>query len=413
MPITPAAPFPKAAGQTIRSSDWNQAVTEVIRLDTAKVDRAGDRITGSLTIDGALGVGATSPATGAQIAGGSLTVGPISAGPAAGRIEVSGGSGELSFIRRNLAAWPAAPAAGDRYVWYSPDGTARLFTDGRGDILTVGAAGNVVLTGTLTIPKTEGNATFSNGTFSNENTFQPNNLKLAMAAAGLVIVGAPPLTYEFAIGHTFRSFIVGGGLSTSFVKRFSINQNGDLVCSGSKTGYVVDFFVNAVGDTLEQGDVVVIAATSHMRYYGARGDIPVPEVDLTDRAYDTRVCGVVAHFVTEADLPMVDPDASEPARVEGEVSEHPFGSLAAGGEDHRRVADQQLGKMATLGAYAHCKVDADIVPVEAGDLLTTSPTRGHAQKVVDRSQALGAIIGKALAPLRRGKGRIPVFVMLQ
>jgi hypothetical protein len=77
------------------------------------------------------------------------------------------------------------------------------------------------------------------------------------------------------------------------------------------------------------------------------------------------------------------------------------------------VGDRQLGKMATLGAYAHCKVDADIAPIEAGDLLTTSPTRGHAQKVVDRSQALGAIIGKALAPLRRGQGKIPVFVMLQ
>jgi hypothetical protein len=69
--------------------------------------------------------------------------------------------------------------------------------------------------------------------------------------------------------------------------------------------------------------------------------------------------------------------------------------------------------MATLGAYAHCKVDADISPIEAGDLLTTSPTRGHAQKVLDSSLAVGAIVGKALAPLRRGKSSIPVFVMLQ
>lgn len=412
MPITPGAPFPKSAGQTIRSSDWNQAVNEVIRLDNAKVNREGDHITGSLSIDGALGVGGASPATGAHIQSGTLTVGPVSSGPSVGRVEVSGPAAELAFIRRNLAEWPAPAAAGDRFVWYNPDGSARLFTDGRGNLLTVFNTGSVVLTGPLTIPKTAGTATFSNGAFSNENTFQPNNLKLMMASTGLVIAGQPPLTYEFAIGHSFRSFVIGGGASTSFIKRFSINQNGDLICSGSKAGYVVDFFINAVGDTLEQGDVVVIAATQDMRYYGSHGDIPVPEVDLTDRPYDSRVCGIVAQFVTEAELPMVDPDMSGQPEAAADA-EHPFRTMAATGDDPRRIGNQQLGKMATLGTYAHCKVDADIAPIEAGDLLTTSPTRGHAQKVVDRSQALGAIIGKALGPLRRGKGRIPVVVMLQ
>jgi len=69
--------------------------------------------------------------------------------------------------------------------------------------------------------------------------------------------------------------------------------------------------------------------------------------------------------------------------------------------------------MVTLGAFAHCKVDADIAPIKVGDLLTTSPTRGHAQKVLDPSQAFGAIVGKALGSLEKGKGKIPVLVMLQ
>ena len=51
--------------------------------------------------------------------------------------------------------------------------------------------------------------------------------------------------------------------------------------------------------------------------------------------------------------------------------------------------------MVTLGAFAHCKVDADIAPIQVGDLLTTSPTKGHAQKVLDPQKAVGAIIGKA------------------
>ena len=66
-----------------------------------------------------------------------------------------------------------------------------------------------------------------------------------------------------------------------------------------------------------------------------------------------------------------------------------------------------------MGAYAHCKVDADIAPIQVGDLLTTSPTRGHAQKVLDPTKAVGAILGKALGSLDKGKGKIPVLVLLQ
>jgi hypothetical protein len=420
MPITPASPYPKAPGQTIRSTDWNQTVDEVIRLDNTKVNRAGDTITGSLTISGGVGVGVASPAAGnAKVATG-LVVGPIGNPPALGRLEVSGGSAELGFLRRTLAAMPASLAAGDRFVWYNSDGNARLFTEVRGDLLTVASDGTVTLTAPLAVPKTAGgNAIFSNATgFTNENAFQPNNLKLQMASTGLIFVGPgqPAFTYEFAIGHAFTSLIIGGGGGTSFVKRFSINQNGDLVCGGSKTGYVVDFFVNAVGEPLEQGDVVVIGSNPDMKFYGAHGDIPVPEVDLTDRPYDHRVCGIVAHFVTEADMPMVDPPqakSEEEARALA-AAQHPFkGMTSSDSGDRRTIADKQLGRMATLGAYAYCKVDADIAPIEAGDLLTTSTTRGHAQKVTDKSQAVGAIIGKALGSLRLGKGKIPVIVTLQ
>src|SRR5262245_11710714 len=418
MPITPASPYPKAPGQTIRSTDWNQTVDEVVRLDNAKVNRAGDTITGSLTINGALGVGVASPANGnARVATG-LVVGPIGNAAAVGRLEVSGASAEIGFIRRTLTTMPASMAAGDRYVWYNSDGNARLFTEVKGDLLTVDAAGAVTLTGPLAVPKTAGEvARFTNVTLGNENTFQPNNLKLQMGTApSICLPGQPAFTWEFAIGHAFFPIIIiGNPQPSSFVKRFSINHNGDLVCAGSKTGYVVDFFVNAVGETLEQGDVVVIGSNPDMRFYGAHGDIPVPEVDLTDRSYDHRVCGIVAHFVTEADLPMVDPpQARSEEEAQKLAAEHPFKGMAALNEtDRRKIEHQQLGRMATLGAYAYCKVDADIAPIEAGDLLTTSTTRGHAQKVTDKSQAIGAIIGKALGSRRNGKGKIPVIVTLQ
>jgi hypothetical protein len=51
-----------------------------------------------------------------------------------------------------------------------------------------------------------------------------------------------------------------------------------------------------------------------------------------------------------------------------------------------------------LMGKVYCKVDASFAPVEIGDLLTTSPTPGHAMKATDQLQAFGAVIGKALRP---------------
>lgn len=71
-----------------------------------------------------------------------------------------------------------------------------------------------------------------------------------------------------------------------------------------------------------------------------------------------------------------------------------------------RVAVALLGKV-------FCLVDADFGDIEAGDLLTTSDTPGHAMKASDAHKALGAVIGKALRPWTKGRGLIPVLVALQ
>jgi len=63
-----------------------------------------------------------------------------------------------------------------------------------------------------------------------------------------------------------------------------------------------------------------------------------------------------------------------------------------------------------LVGTVYCKVDADSAPISAGDLLTTSSTPGHGMKLVDQERGFGAVIGKALKPLSRGRGLIPVLV---
>jgi hypothetical protein len=81
------------------------------------------------------------------------------------------------------------------------------------------------------------------------------------------------------------------------------------------------------------------------------------------------------------------------------------------------VLDKQLSqsnrKPVALLGKVYCKVDATFAPVEVGDLLTTSATPGRAMKATDQSKAFGAVIGKALRPLRDGQGLIPILIALQ
>jgi hypothetical protein len=72
-----------------------------------------------------------------------VSVGLFSLGNFQGQIEATGPVAEFGFVRRDLTSWPTQPAAGDRFVWYNPDGTARLFTEVKGDLLAVTPSGNV------------------------------------------------------------------------------------------------------------------------------------------------------------------------------------------------------------------------------------------------------------------------------
>jgi hypothetical protein len=57
-----------------------------------------------------------------------------------------------------------------------------------------------------------------------------------------------------------------------------------------------------------------------------------------------------------------------------------------------------------LVGKAFCKVDAQYAPIAVGDLLTSSPTPGHAMRAEDPLKAFGAVLGKALRPLQAGQG---------
>lgn len=97
-------------------------------------------------------------------------------------------------------------------------------------------------------------------------------------------------------------------------------------------------------------------------------------------------------------------------RVAGVIS-------GAGGYKPGLILDKQESSknrmpIALLGKV-YCKADASYGAIEVGDLLTTSPTSGHAMKTTDPLKAFGAVIGKALRPLQEGQGLIPILIALQ
>jgi hypothetical protein len=95
-------------------------------------------------------------------------------------------------------------------------------------------------------------------------------------------------------------------------------------------------------------------------------------------------------------------------RVAGVIS-------GAGGLSPGLTLDKRGGRRLPLAVMGkvYCKADASYGAIAVGDLLTTSPTPGHAMRAADRVRAFGAIIGKALLPLPVGRDLVPMLVALQ
>ena len=150
---------------------------------------------------------------------------------------------------------------------------------------------------------------------------------------------------------------------------------------------------------------------------------------------------VAGHITCSGDMRLLNADCAEDFNIAGSVLAEPgtvmvinnHGELGASMRAYdRRVAGVVSGAgeykpgiildkresgglrqpIALLGKV-FCKVDAQFSAINVGDLLTTSPTPGHAMAANDALQAFGAVIGKALRPLKEGQGLIPILICLQ
>jgi hypothetical protein len=146
-----------------------------------------------------------------------------------------------------------------------------------------------------------------------------------------------------------------------------INVTGDIILTGADCAEEFDI-IDA--ESAQPGTVMVIDDNGALR----------PSV----KAYDKRVAGIIS----------------------GAGNLQPGITLGRKSECSNRLPIALTGK-------AYCKVDAEYMSIEVGDLLTTSYTTGHAMKATDAMKSFGAVIGKAIQPLKTGRGIIPILVALQ
>jgi hypothetical protein len=173
-----------------------------------------------------------------------------------------------------------------------------------------------------------------------------------------------------AAGNQGGSIEVRGADGAATVQISGGASGGSIQLNGRALDYAEVFAVRDQAK-VEPGHVVTIDPQEPGR------------LTLSTRAYDRGVAGVIAGA-----------DGLRSGIVLGTRSD----------DSHQPVA---------LNGRVYCWVDAGYGLIKPGDLLTTSPTAGHAMRVSDLARAQGAILGKAMQGLSQGRGKILVLVNLQ
>jgi hypothetical protein len=143
------------------------------------------------------------------------------------------------------------------------------------------------------------------------------------------------------------------------------------------------------------------------------GDIHMPNADCAED-FD-----IAPYEVAEPGAVMVLSNSEGTLSVSHQPYDRRVAGVVSGAGNYKpaivldkRHTQNERRPIALLGKV-YCKVDAGYGQVEVGDLLTTSATPGHAMKATDSSKAFGAVIGKALRPLKEGQALIPVLISMQ
>jgi hypothetical protein len=180
------------------------------------------------------------------------------------------------------------------------------------------------------------------------------------------------------------------------------------VAGSSVTGNAGQF----TGKVLVTGDLTIDGDLTGVNNITCKNDITLAGADCAEEfdVADARQLAPGTVVVIDQEGALRESRDAYDKKVAGIVSG--AGGYRPGIVLDRKASDVSRTVVALIGKV-YCKVDAEYAPIEIGDLLTPSPTPGHAMKASDPSRAFGAVIGKALRPLQKGQGLVPVLVALQ
>lgn len=211
------------------------------------------------------------------------------------------------------------------------------------------------------------------------------NTKLALYETGA--------TNSYGLGvlpGSFRLHLSGSGARFAFLDSDEVDANEIVTIHGSgnvnitgrtRTGVLeitggsdlAEPFEVGVGEAINPGMVVAIDPERPGR------------LRLANKAYDRAVAGIVSGANG------INPGLT--MKQEGAVTD---GSL-----------------LVALTGRVYCWADASYGTIKPGHLLTTSATPGHAMRGANYSKSKGAILGKAMTSLTKGRGLVLVLVTLQ
>jgi hypothetical protein len=183
--------------------------------------------------------------------------------------------------------------------------------------------------------------------------------------------------------------------------------------AGKFTGNVeIDGDITAVNTVTVQKDLKISGDITSVNTITVAKDVVLTGADCAEQfdAYDVIGPEPGTIVVIDDEGKLRESRGAYDKRVAGVVSGagefRPAIVLDRRGSSENRISVALVGKV-------YCKVDADPAPIAVGDLLTTSSRPGFGMKASDATQAFGAVIGKALRPLREGQALIPILVALQ
>lgn len=223
------------------------------------------------------------------------------------------------------------------------------------------------------------------------------------------------LTATLALGGEGKpGYLVLRDRNGTEVGRLSGNEAGLFLGGEGKSGEILILDRNGHSSfSVDGGNGIVTAGQGDNRVVidGSEGDIRLSGADCAER-FPLRG----AEAIDPGTVLVIDDDATLGACAT--AYDRRVAGVASGAQGVRPgiVLNRDEGNDGepplALNGKVFCKVDAGFGAVGVGDLLTTSPTRGHAMKAADPQRAYGAVLGKAMAPLEAGTGLIPVLVSL-